>query len=132
MSDKNFAQAFCESFDIPRDRFVDSMLKRTLYPHVRIFLVPLCACLRRHWFDRDREIIDDLGDVVDIDEMRRLLSRLPWYYGNSWNLRREFRLRISSRRTLHLARRVGLAKSRKTPLRKADTARIAPGALPAV
>ena len=124
MSEKSFAQTFCESFGVPPERFVDAMLDRALYPHARFFLVPLCAGFRFRWLKPDREILSDLGRACDLGDVRRLLSRLPWYYGRTWSFRHELRLRLSSRRILDVARRIGLRKPNADSSRKAESARL--------
>jgi hypothetical protein len=124
MSDKNFAQIFCERFDVPAERFVEEALKRTLYSHARLLLIPLCACLRLRWLDCDREVLTDIGGMTDLEGVKRVLSRMPWYYGRGWKIRHEFRLRLSSRKLVNLVTRLGLATPRRASSRGVDSVRL--------
>ena len=86
-------------------RFVDEMLRRTLYPHA-LWLLPFAELFRSRFLAPDREIIGDIGYASDMKGVGDVISRMPWYYGRRWGFRRWSRLRISSKRMRRIAREI--------------------------
>jgi hypothetical protein len=124
MSDKSFAQLFCDGFNVTPDRFVDEAMKRTYYSHARLIMLSLNACFRLRWLEADREILTDLGSTTNLEDMKRLLSLIPSYYDRNWNFRQRLRLRISSRKVINLATRLGLTNPRKSSARGQQSVRL--------
>lgn len=110
---KCLAQAFCDRYGVPPERFEDAMLAKVLYPRARWVLFSLRKYFRRDYLQADREVVEDVGRASDLASIAAVLSRLEWYYGTSWNLRHELRLRVSSRRILAVAAEVGLSRNRR-------------------
>lgn len=98
---RNFAETFCERHGIALERFPAEMLRRALYPHAR-FILPVWAWFDETLLEADRELVLQIGSAETKDHIRSTLSRMPLYYGESWNSRQRGRLRISSRRVMEL------------------------------
>lgn len=95
----SLADRFCERNRIPPSRFVPTMLRKCLYPHTLPLLV-----LRPRMFERDREFLDAVGRCSELEELESTVRAMPWYYSERWAFRQRFRLRVSGRKVMAIAK----------------------------
>lgn len=93
---ETFQDKVCRHFDVPPERYGETVLKLTLYPHAR-WLVPLGA---DDFLEPDRLFISAVGQ----------LTRWRGFAGEVWDFQRDERNRRISRRVLRL--RVSVARMR--------------------
>lgn len=93
---ETFQVKVCRHFDVPRERYVETVLQATLYPHAR-WLVSLAA---EEFLEPDRMFIAEVGQ----------LTRWRGFASEVWDFQRDERNRLFLRRVLRL--RVSVARMR--------------------
>lgn len=103
----SIADRYCERNRIPESRFIATMLRQCLYPHSLPLLV-----LRPRMFERDRDFIDAVGRCSELEELESTVRSMPWYYSERWAFRQRFRLRVSGRKVMVVAKQLLAAAER--------------------
>lgn len=104
---RTFREAFCSRFKIDRNESERRLLYRALHRR-SLMLAPLLARLDKRYFDLELRALRYLGDATSSEEFR---SEIDAYRSEerqrSGILRRILALRLSGRRLLNLASKLG-------------------------
>jgi hypothetical protein len=97
-------EAFCRRFHCRPDAFEPAVLRRC-FPWWSRLPGAIALALRPSWFNRERELIRQLGCIRSVAEARQELENYGYENQRDRSLRiRWFHLRLSRRRFLRLAR----------------------------
>jgi hypothetical protein len=95
---------FCERFGCPPNDYADRAFLHCLYSHARL-AAPLLLKVRPNFFTEDSRFIADLGHATTMHEAKADYLNFNDANGSSGNFwRRTFRLRVSGRKAMSLAR----------------------------
>ena len=110
---KTFIRRYCDHLGLPEKNFANSLFWRS----VHWYMAPMVAgvwLLRPKYFKPDIEFIRSIGACETLRDMRGEASSFHWECGNASFLRRKLRIRISTTRTLRIAKRL-LGKQPSNP-----------------
>jgi len=105
MEAETFQEAWQRAYPQAAVSFEDDVFWRSLYPHAMIF----ARIMRLIWpgyFQRDMELIRRLGALTSANEVRFEIDNYRYQHPEYGLFRHGFRLRVSGKRLIHLARRV--------------------------
>ena len=99
-----FKELYCTRHHLKSADFVQVMLERGLYPHIRP-LYHILDRIDRGFFDADREFLTNIGELSSIRQLRDEADEYSRDRRNRRFLRRVMRLRVSSRRVQSILRK---------------------------
>lgn len=99
-----FREAFCARHDCDAAHFKKALLRACLPFRARLLAVPLGG-LNGKFFAPDRDLVYHIGEATTIASIREEIRDFFMHTANTRWLRREFGVRISTRRILTIARR---------------------------
>jgi len=102
---KSFADCVCEQLGLHPNQYENEVIQRCLYGKARV-LRPLLQFCNRNFFAPDHEFVRRVGKIRRREELLRELDEFYYHPKNGGWLRRRFRLRISCRKLVALAREV--------------------------
>jgi hypothetical protein len=105
MDNQPFLDRYCQRTGQRRSEFVTDVLRRTLYPHARLFIRVLELLDRQH-FHPDYEFIEDVSLMRRQADFSSAVRSYLEHPRNRSFLRRRLRLRISVRRMVDLVNHV--------------------------
>ena len=100
---RSFADSVCEQLGLHPNQYEEAVFQRCLYRKAR-FLRPLLQRCNRNFFAPDRDFIRRIGKIRQREELTRELDDFFYHPKNAGWLRNGFRLRISCRKVVALAR----------------------------
>jgi len=113
MSDPTFAECFCARNNVPREKFVRAVFKRTLYRRAYLlrWLLPL---MHPNYFAADFDLIYGVENLRRVRDFVLEAERFNAHPANHGWLRRTFCLRVSTSRLKALIRETMPRKSSST------------------
>ncbi len=105
MESETFQEAWQRVYPQAEVSFEDDVFWRSLYPHARIF-ARIVRLIWSGYFQRDMELIRRLGTLNSANEVRFEIDNYRYQHPEYGLFRRGFRLRVSGKRLIQLARKV--------------------------
>lgn len=102
---KTFREVYCAQFDIPIERYENHILKQCLFARARV-LKHVLELFSRRAFAVDRAFLNGFGQARTAAELNSGLDDFIYDPHNRRWVRRELKLRISTRKFLELAKEV--------------------------
>lgn len=102
---KDFRQACCEFFGCMPEEYEQAVFWHCLHDHA---LVPakIIWRLSRSFFAWDLQLVRTVANATAISELEQEINNYRYQYRVSGILRRQFRIRLSGQKLLHLATQV--------------------------
>jgi hypothetical protein len=97
----DFEQKLCARLGVASDRYLDTALRRTLYPHARL-VRPLLQWVAPAFFDADLEFLQGVGRLWRRPDFKIEVWDYRYHPANRGWFRRVLRLRVSVERTQRL------------------------------
>ena len=101
LSSRKCISLYCEKHHVRPDQFVASVFWKTLYPHARLWGIPIILLMPRA-FEADRDFIMQVGQVETMDQYVDVEEGFHRWPGCRSFLRGKLRLRVTSRRVRRL------------------------------
>jgi hypothetical protein len=101
----SFQDLFCKRFACTPSQYQERVFRACLYRHARV-IAPLLRPIKNRFFATDLKFIRYLGECTDLDEAVRCAADFQdANLGKRSSLRMRFRIRLSGRKAIALARR---------------------------
>ena len=102
---RSFSESVCEQWGLHPNQYEAAVFQQCLYRKARVLRSLLQRC-NRNFFAPDHDFIHRVGKIRRREELMRELDEFYYHPRNGGWLRRRFRLRISCRKLVALAREV--------------------------
>lgn len=103
MSSRTFAELYCERHALRPEQYADAVLRRSLYPHARLF-APVIRALSPDYFTADRDLVVGAGGLRRMRDFTVEVQDFVHHPANQGDMRKLLRLRVSTQRLARLVR----------------------------
>ncbi len=103
MTEKTFAELYCETQGIAPERYTDVVLSRCLYPHARL-VAPLVRFLWPNYFAADLDFVRSVGRLRRFREFSYEVEEFAHHPANRGFWRLSANVRVSSRALRRMVR----------------------------